>query len=147
MCKYIAFLIITFYTQIGFSQIIGIDHDSTISYCKIDELVKYAKWNYDKDGVSFKYELEFIDSLKRTKQDTIVLSYTIFYDAYDGLTDRLIKQNRTIFYDKRTNKFIRNIKVKRNIKIKEYKYNSYVDMDTGKEFWFIIKKVYIKAKF
>ena len=121
----------------GKTQIMKLDFDSVYLICKYNDLKKRIKKDESKQDAEIK--MAVIDSLKKIRHDTILISHQLIYD-YHGEANDLVKANKVSFFDQRTNKMVLHIEKTKEGKKGQVLFYLYRDADTKKELYELIIK-------
>ena len=140
------------YTLDTFGQIIAIDHDTTITYCKYDDLKRAVKkFRPSKAASNRNDKSELLEALVKQTSDTVLIDYKTYTDMFDYETEWLITRHKVSFYDKKYKKNVTDVKkIKCEMndgKLYHILYNSYVDKETGHQLWMIVTKNFHPTKF
>ena len=119
------------------AQIMKLDFDSVYVICKYNDLKKRIKKDETKEDAEIK--MSVIDSLKKTRPDTILISHQLIYDYHEEAND-LVKANKVSFFDQRTNKMVLHIEKTKEGKKGQVLFYLYRDADTKKELYELIIK-------
>ena len=119
------------------AQIMKLDFDSVYVICKYNDLKKRIKKDETKEDAEIK--MAVIDSLKKTRPDTILISHQLIYDYHEEAND-LVKANKVSFFDQRTNKMVLHIEKTKEGKKGQVLFYLYRDADTKKELYELIIK-------
>src|ERR1700758_543034 len=83
-----------------FGQIVvAIDHDTTITYCKYDDLKRAVKkFKPSKADCDRNYASELLETLINQAMDTIFIDYKTYTELFDNETEWLVVRRKVSFY-------------------------------------------------
>jgi hypothetical protein len=102
-------------------------YDSVLIFCKYNDLIKAVKKSQSGEGK--KFDLDRLKRMKETHSDTILMDKN--YDFGQRETQWLVRHRKVVFFDKRSNKVVKQLKrIKTGIKGQVLNY-TYYDADTN----------------